>query len=47
MDNEFIEGGCSGGEACPKSGDTSVSDFAGSSATIKNYCYLEKCIEGY
>lgn len=32
-----MEGGCSGGDAWPKSGDISVSDFAGSSATIKNH----------
>lgn len=40
-----MEGGCKGGEACPKSGDSSVSDFAGSSATIKNYSSLEKCMQ--
>lgn len=32
-----MEGGCSGGEACPKSGGISVSDFAGSSATSSMY----------
>lgn len=42
-----MEGGCNGGEACPKSGEISVSDFAGSSATTKNYSYLEKCIQEY
>jgi hypothetical protein len=30
-----MEGGCSGGEECPKSAESSVSDFAGSSATVK------------
>ena len=37
LDSEFADGGCWGGEACPKSGDSSVSDFAGSSATINSY----------
>lgn len=36
LDKEFMEGGCGGGDECPKSEDISVSDFAGSSATMRN-----------
>ena len=36
LDKAFMEGGCGGGDECPKSGDSSLSDFAGSSATMKN-----------
>lgn len=36
VDTEFVKGGCSGGEECPNPEDESVSDFAGSSATVNN-----------
>ena len=36
LDKEFVEGGCGGGDEYPKSKDSSVSDFSGSSATMKN-----------
>lgn len=36
LGNEFMGGVCGGGEAGPKSEDSSVRDFAGSSATIES-----------
>lgn len=37
LDNEFMEGGCSGGDVWLKFGDIFVSDFVGFLVIIKNY----------
>lgn len=47
LDNEFMDGGCRGGDAWPSSGDSSVSDLAESSATTESGSQLEGRIAGW